>query len=99
MSKRVLVRPYVTEKTTRLMEEGQYTFIVGLKSSKPQIRQAVEKHYPGAQVRSVRTMIIPGKKRSQFTQAGLIQGSTSAYKKAVVTLTDESEDIDFFESI
>lgn len=99
MSKRVLVRPYVTEKTTRLMEEGQYTFIVGLKASKPEIRRAVEKHYPGTEVRKVRTMVIPGKKRSQFTQAGLIQGSTSAYKKAIITLTDESEEIDFFESI
>ena len=99
MSKRVLVRPYVTEKTTRLMEEGQYTFIVGLKASKPEIRKAIEKHYPGTKVNKVRTMIIPGKKRSQFTRAGLIQGSTSAYKKAVVTLKDDSAEIDFFESI
>jgi large subunit ribosomal protein L23 len=98
-NQRVLVRPYVTEKTTRLMEEGQYTFIVGMKASKPEIRQAVEKHYPGADVDDVRTMIIPGKKRSQFTQDGLIQGSTSAYKKAIVTLKEGSAEIDFFESI
>jgi large subunit ribosomal protein L23 len=99
MSQSVLVRPYVTEKTTRLMEEGQYTFIVALKASKPQIRQAVEKHYPSTDVESVRTMVIPGKKRSQFTRAGLVEGTTSAYKKAIITLKDGSADIDFFESV
>ncbi len=95
----VLIRPYVTEKSTQLMEEGKYAFIVGLKASKPQIRRAIETRYPGVHVTGVRTMIIPGKKRSQFTRQGVRRGSTSAYKKAVIAVDPAGEQIDFFESI
>ncbi len=99
MNQRVLIRPYVTEKTTRLMEEGTYVFIVGLKASKPQIRRAVEDRYPGVEITGVRTMVIPGKKRRQFTRQGVMQGSTGAYKKAVVSVAPDGRQIDFFESV
>ena len=95
----VLKRPYVTEKTTRLMEEGQYTFIVDLEATKPQVRQAVEAHYPGARVRKVRTMIMPAGHRRQFTRQGVVEGRTPAVKKAIITLDPNGEQIDFFESI
>lgn len=99
MSKRVLIRPYVTEKTTYQMEEGKYSFICGLDASKPEIRQAIEERYPGVDVANVRTQVVPGKRRRQFRQGNMIEGRTSGFKKAIVELDSEGEQIDFFEGI
>ncbi len=99
MSRKTLIKPLVTEKLTRLMEEGQYAFVVDIKANKLQIRQAIEDRYPGAKVDRVRTMIQRGKKRRQFTRQGVMEGSTSAYKKAIVSLKADSEEIDFFEAV
>ena len=99
MSDRVLIRPYVTEKTTYQMEEGKYSFICGLDASKPEIRQAIEQRYPGVQVANVRTQIVPGKRRRQFRQGNMIEGRTSGFKKAIVELDPDGEQIDFFEGI
>ena len=99
MSERVLIRPYVTEKTTYQMEEGKYSFICGLDASKPEIRQAIEERYPGVNVLNVRTQVVPGKRRRQFRQGNMIEGRTSGFKKAIVELDPEAEQIDFFEGI
>jgi large subunit ribosomal protein L23 len=99
MSKRVLFRPYVTEKSTIQMEEGKYSFVVDLKASKPEIRQAVEERYDGVNVTSVRTQVVPGKRRRQFRQGNMIEGRTSGFKKAIVELDPDGEQIDFFEGI
>ncbi len=99
MSKRVLIRPYVTEKTTYQMDEGKYSFICGLDATKPEIRSAVEERYPDVKVAKVRTQIVPGKRRRQFRQGNMIEGRTSGFKKAIVELDEEGEQIDFFEGI
>jgi large subunit ribosomal protein L23 len=99
MSKRVLIRPYVTEKTTYQMEEGKYSFICGLDATKPEIRQAIEDRYPGVDVANVRTQVVPGKRRRQFRQGNMIEGRTSGFKKAIVELDPDGEQIDFFEGI
>ncbi len=98
MAKSILIKPIVTEKMTRLMEEGRhYAFEVARDANKIQIRQAVEARYPGIEVKEVRTMVVRGKRRRQFTRKGLVQGRKAAYKKAIVTLA--SGEIDFFESV
>lgn len=99
MSKRILYRPYVTEKTTYQMEEGKYSFVVNLDASKPEIRQAVETRYPGVQVKNVRTQVVPGKRRRQFRRGNMIEGRTSGYKKAIVEIDPDGDTIDFFEGI
>ena len=99
MSDRVLIRPYVTEKTTYQMEEGKYSFICGLDASKPEIRQAIEDRYPEVEVAKVRTQVVPGKRRRQFRDGNMIEGRTSGFKKAIVALDPEGEQIDFFEGI
>lgn len=99
MSERVLIRPYVTEKTTYQMEEGKYSFICGLEATKPEIRQAIEERYLGVNVLNVRTQVVPGKRRRQFRQGNMIEGRTSGFKKAIVELDPEAEQIDFFEGI
>ncbi|MDX1547735.1 MAG: 50S ribosomal protein L23 [Rhodothermales bacterium] len=99
MSRDILLRPLVTEKLTHLMEGGHYAFVVDLNANKVQIRKAVEERYPGVQIKEVRTMIVRGKRRRQFTRRGVQEGRTARFKKAIVTLTPSSDPIDFFENI
>ena len=64
-------KPLVTEKVSALNEHGKYGFEVHLKANKVEIKKAVEKAY-GVNVESVRTLIIPGKKKSRNTKCRII---------------------------
>lgn len=94
----ILIRPIITEKMTAQGEtEGRYGFEVARSSNKVQIKHAVEKEY-GVTVTGVRTMICRGKTRTRYTKTNILRGSTSSYKKAVVTLK-KGEVIDLYSSI
>lgn len=94
----ILIRPIITEKMTAQGEtEGRYGFEVARGSNKVQIKHAVEKEY-GVTVTGVRTMICRGKTRTRYTKTNILRGSTSSYKKAVVTLK-KGEVIDLYSSI
>lgn len=88
----ILVRPLITEKSTLLMESGQYVFEVHREANKIQIREAVEKTF-GVRVKAVNTMNMPRKERRR----GRIIGTVPGWKKAIVTL-QEGETIDIFET-
>ena len=91
----ILLKPVITEKSMNLMGERKYTFLVHPDANKTQIREAVEKLFEGTKVAKVNTLNAPGKKRRR----GYIVGRTAAIKKAIVTLTEDSKDIEFFEGI
>ncbi len=94
----VIIKPIVTEKQTALTEkQGKYGFRVDINANKIQIKKAVQEAY-NVTVVSVNTLIIPGKKKSRYTKAGIINGSTPKYKKAIVTLK-EGDQIDFYSNI
>ncbi|HRI28131.1 MAG TPA: 50S ribosomal protein L23 [Chitinophagales bacterium] len=98
MSRNILVRPLVTEKTAGLMEKrNQYSFIVDKKANKIEIKKAVEEMY-GVTVESVNTVIMPTRKRSRFTKRGFIEGRTKSMKKAFVTVSN-TDTIDFYAEI
>jgi large subunit ribosomal protein L23 len=99
MTKDVLIRPLVTEKMSALMEDGHYAFVVQKDANKLEIREAVQSRYPGVKIKEVRTMVVRGKRRRQFTRRGLVEGRVASYKKAIVTLEPDSEQIDFFEEV
>jgi large subunit ribosomal protein L23 len=99
MKRDILIRPLVTEKLTGLMEERHYAFVVESRANKVEIRKAVEQRYPGVKIKEVRTMVVRGKRRRQFTKRGAVSGRTAGYKKALVTLLPDSEQIDFFENV
>lgn len=99
MSNRILIEPHLTEKATEQMYEGKYSFVVNLGASKPQIRAAIERRYPGVRIKKIRTQIVPGKRRRQFRQGSMIEGRTSGFKKAIVEVDPEGEQIDFFEDV
>lgn len=77
----VIIRPVVTEKSTRLMAENKYTFLVHPQATKVDIRRAVEELF-NVTVVKVNTMKVRGKKR----RYGRLVGRTPDRKKAIVTL-------------
>ncbi len=94
----ILLKPIVTEKMTEQTEKlNRYGFIVDVRASKDQIKQAVQDMYD-VEVKSVNTMRYEGKKKSRYTKTGVLSGRTNAYKKAVVTLANEDA-IDFYSNI
>ncbi|MCW5899275.1 MAG: 50S ribosomal protein L23 [Flavobacteriales bacterium] len=94
----IIIRPIVTEKMTAQGEkQNRFGFEVARTSNKVQIKQAVEKEY-GVTVTGVRTMICRGKDRTRYTKTNILRGSTSSYKKAIVTVK-EGETIDLYSSI
>ncbi|MBI2623940.1 50S ribosomal protein L23 [Candidatus Parcubacteria bacterium] len=88
LASRVLVRPHVTEKATAAGSRRQYIFVVDRRSTKPEIRRAVEDVY-GISVVSVQVLNTPGKIRRR----GRITGRTPGLRKAVITLA-EGQNID-----
>jgi len=88
----VLVRPLITEKSTRQIELGQYSFEVHRDANKIQIREAVEKTF-NVQVKAVNTLNMPRKEKRR----GRVIGTVPGWKKAIVTLVS-GQSIDIFEA-
>ena len=91
----VILRPVVTEKSMNIMAEKKYTFMVHQDATKSQVKEAVEKMFEGTKVKSVNTMNIQGKTKRR----GMTFGKTAKSKKAIVTLTEESKDIEIFQGL
>ena len=92
------IKPVITEKMTEVSEKlNRYGFIVDRKANKVEIKKAVETAY-GVTVTSVNTAVYPGKRKSRYTKAGVIEGSTGAFKKAFVQVA-EGDTIDFYSNI
>lgn len=94
----VIQKPVLTEKMTALGEKfNRYAFRVDRRANKIEIRQAVEEMY-GVKVTNVNTINYMGKEKSRYTKAGLLEGRTNHFKKAIVTLK-EGDSIDFYSNI
>lgn len=90
----IIVKPIITEKTTKNSEVlNQYSFVVEKKANKIQIKNAIKAFY-GVEPISVRTANYRADRVSKYTKNGLIHGKTNAYKKAIVQIP-EGEIIDF----
>lgn len=92
-SRDILIKPVVTEKSTGLLAENKYTFIVDLNANKTEIKKAVEDIFK-VKVEKVNTMRVKGKLKRvrQFV------GRTPERKKAIVTLK-EGDKIEIFEGL
>ncbi len=98
MSRDVLIRPIISERSQKLTKKlGTYLFVVDKKANKVEIKKAVEQMY-GVSVDSVNTLIRPGKQKTRYTRKGVIAGQTKAVKRAYVTLS-KGEEIDFYENL
>ncbi len=79
----VIIRPIVTEKTTRLLEHNQVAFEVRKDATKPEIKAAVEALF-GVKVEKVNTLIVKGKRKGFRGR----MGRRKDWKKAYVRLAE-----------
>ncbi|HFD16969.1 MAG TPA: 50S ribosomal protein L23 [Rhodospirillales bacterium] len=79
----VILRPVITEKSTRLSEHNQVVFAVRKDASKPEIKAAVEAIFK-VKVEAVNTLVLKGKTKRFRGRPG----RRSDVKKAIVTLAE-----------
>ena len=90
----IILRPIITEKSMDKVADKIYVFEVARDANKIEIRKAVEEIFK-VKVVSVNTLNVKGKEKRQ----GATKGYTSARKKAVVRLTEDSKPIEIFEGM
>ena len=91
----ILIRPLITERSMDLISEKKYCFEVAKSATKPEIAKAVETMFEGTKVKAVNTISMKAKpKRLRY-----VEGKTASWKKAIVTLTEDSKTIEFFEGM
>ena len=91
----IIVRPLITEKSMDNVGEKRYCFEVQKNATKADVALAVETMFKKTKV--VKVNIINMKKKPK--RYGVHFGFTSEWKKAVVTLSEDSAPIAFFESM
>lgn len=98
MANNVLIKPIVTEKSSKGSEKmGRYAFKVEREANKLEIKKAVEEAY-NVKVEDVNTSVNVGKKKTRQTKKGISTGLKAPYKKAYVTLK-AGETIDFYGAV
>ena len=88
----IILAPVITEKSMYGVAEKKYTFKVANDANKIEIAQAVEELF-GVSVSKVNTVSV----RGRFKRMGRNEGYRPDWKKAIVTLTESSKTIEFFE--
>jgi large subunit ribosomal protein L23 len=77
----IIVRPIITEKSSKMMSQNKYTFEVRKDANKITIRRAVEEVFK-VKVSEVHTINVHSKPK----RMGRFLGRTRSWKKAIVTL-------------
>ena len=91
----IIIRPIITENSMDQLQDRKYTFEVARTANKVEIKQAIEEIFPGVKVDKVATMNMLGK----LKRMGRTEGRRANWKKAIVTLTESSKTIEFFEGL
>ena len=89
----VIKRPVVTEGSMLLMDNKKYTFDVATDANKTLVKQAVEKAF-GVKVEKVNILNV----KPKFKRMGKYAGYTKKRRKAIVTLTKDSKEIQIFDA-
>ncbi|MCI7147244.1 MAG: 50S ribosomal protein L23 [Candidatus Fimisoma sp.] len=90
----IILEPVISEQSMDVAQDKKYTFKVATDANKTQVKLAVEEIF-GVEVARVNIMNYDGKVK----RMGRTVGRTAAYKKAIVTLTPQSKDIEFFQGL
>ena len=96
----IILRPVISEKSIDQSTHGRYTFRVHPRANKIQIKAAIEELYATDKVKvvSVNVLTTRAKEKSRGTRRGRIVGTTSPWRKAIVTLAP-GQKIQFFEGV
>lgn len=89
----VLIKPIISEKSTKNAGKNFYTFQVNLEANKFEIKKAVEKTF-NVNVLDIKTIILKGKTKRAGKKR--LEVKKSPTKKAIITLKPEQK-IDIFE--
>ena len=87
----VVLRPIITENSMDMAAEKKYAFKVAQDANKTEVRKAIEEIF-GVDVAKVNITNVSGKRK----RLGRNFGTTSSYKKAIVTLTPDNKEIELF---
>ncbi|NLZ53599.1 MAG: 50S ribosomal protein L23 [Thermoanaerobacteraceae bacterium] len=90
----IIIRPWITEKSMDMQQQKKYVFVVDKRANKTEIKNALEAIF-GIKVARVNTINMRGKMK----RMGRFEGKRPDWKKAIVTLTDDSKTIEFFEAL
>ena len=91
----IIIRPIITEASMDGTSMKKYTFEVDKSANKIEIAKACEAAFK-VKVAKVNTVSVRGKFRRQGRNNG---GYTKSWKKAIITLTEDSKPIEFFEGM
>ena len=91
----IVKRPIITEQSMAGAEMRKYTFEVAKSANKIQIKKAVQEIF-GVKVSKVNTLNMIGKEKRTGAYPA---GRRPSWKKAIVTLTEDSKTIEFFEGV
>ena len=90
----IIIKPIITERSMDALQTGKYTFKVDKNANKIEIAEAVEKLFD-VKVAKVNTMNCNGRTK----RVGRFVGKTADWKKAIVTLKEDSKTIEFFDGM
>jgi large subunit ribosomal protein L23 len=90
----IILKPVISERSMDDAQNKKYTFKVATSANKTQVKHALEEIF-GVEVKQVNIMNVQGKVK----RMGKNVGRTAASKKAIVTLTAKSKEIEFFQGL
>ena len=90
----VILKPVISETSMADAQVKKYTVKVAVDANKTEVKNAIEEIFD-VEVKKVNIMNIKGK----LKRMGRTAGYTAASKKAIVTLTADSKEIEFFQSL
>ena len=90
----IIIKPIITERSMDALQSGKYTFKVDKNANKIEIADAVEKLFD-VKVAKVNTLNCNGRTK----RVGRYVGKTADWKKAIVTLKEDSKTIEFFDGM
>ena len=90
----IILTPVISEQSMDVAADKKYTFKVAVDANKTQVKHAVEEIF-GVEVAKVNIMNVKGKTK----RMGRYEGKTAASRKAIVTLTEGSKEIEFFQGL
>ena len=90
----VILKPVISERSMDEAQNKKYTFKVAKDANKTQVKLALEEIF-GVEIEKVNIMNVKGKMK----RMGKNVGKTADTKKAIVTLTKKSKEIEFFQGL
>ena len=91
----IILKPIITEASVSGLASKKYTFAVAVDATKIDVKHAIEEIFAGVSVKKVNILNCKGK----LKRMGRNEGYRPDWKKAIVTVTEDSKTIEFFDNL